>query len=211
MEKQITTVYVPTEETCTSPSWYVNKEIFDASKVTETKAYLYTPEEHAAVQEFISHFKSEGVQNELKSIQIIKSALEKSKLRMEQDAETWGDSGLLPEDPVYLAICEAIGSNKKEQINPYKDLKCNYVYDYCDPKTCNCSKSFKWKQEHEAALSKEDKGGNGWISVEDRFPPDYERVLFLDSRDNNINLGYFVWSQTPDSHITHWQKLPPKP
>jgi hypothetical protein len=151
MEKQITTVYVPTNED-TSLYLVSRKTTYSQPnillKLQETQAYLYTPEEHAAVQEFISHFKSEGVQNELKSIQAIKSALEKSKLRMEQDAETWGDSGLLPEDPVYLEICEALGSNKKKQINPYKDLKCNYVYDYCNPKTCNCSKSFKWKQEH---------------------------------------------------------------
>ena len=35
-------------------------------------------------------------------------ALKKSKERMEQDADTWGDTGLLPEDPVYLSICEAL-------------------------------------------------------------------------------------------------------
>jgi hypothetical protein len=50
-----------------------------------------------------------------------------------------------------------------------------------------------------------------WINIKDQIPPDYERVLWIDDRDGFINLGYFVWSQTPVSYVTHWMKLPQKP
>jgi hypothetical protein len=33
--------------------------------------------------------------------------------------------------------------------NPYKDLPCNYVYDYCNPETCNCTKASKWSREND--------------------------------------------------------------
>lgn len=36
--------------------------------------------------------------------------------------------------------------------NPFKDLKCDYVYDYCNPQTCNCRKSSQWKGQYEALL-----------------------------------------------------------
>jgi len=49
MEKQITTVYVPTDDL----PYFIVKNIehgFIKARVTEQQAYLYTPEEHAAVQ-----------------------------------------------------------------------------------------------------------------------------------------------------------------
>jgi len=49
MEKQITTVYVPTDEA----PYFVVKDVekeFIKARVTEKEAYLYTPKEHAAVQ-----------------------------------------------------------------------------------------------------------------------------------------------------------------
>ena len=49
MEKQITTVYVPTDEAPYLVVKDVEKEFIKA-RVTEQEAYLYTPEEHAAVQ-----------------------------------------------------------------------------------------------------------------------------------------------------------------
>ena len=48
-QKQITTVYVPTDEA----PYFIVKDVekeFIKARVTEKEAYLYTPEEHAAVQ-----------------------------------------------------------------------------------------------------------------------------------------------------------------
>ena len=36
----------------------------------------------------------------------------------------------------------------KNSINPYKKMKCRYVYDYCDPEYCICIKSSKWDREN---------------------------------------------------------------
>ena len=49
MEKQIETVYVPTDEA----PYFIVKDVekeFIKARVTEQQAYLYTPKEHAAVQ-----------------------------------------------------------------------------------------------------------------------------------------------------------------
>lgn len=53
--------------------------------------------------------------------------------------------------------------------------------------------------------------GIEWIAIKDQKPADYDRVLYFDSRDGNMNVGYFVWSQTPVDYVTHWMKLPAKP
>ena len=59
MEKQITTVYVPTDEA----PYFIVKDVekeFIKARVTETKAYLYTPEEHAAAQQALSKAEDKG-------------------------------------------------------------------------------------------------------------------------------------------------------
>lgn len=53
--------------------------------------------------------------------------------------------------------------------------------------------------------------GMAWISTKDEVPKDYENVLWFDSRDNNMHVGYFVWSQTPVPYATHFMRLPAKP
>lgn len=54
----------------------------------------------------------------------------------------------------------------------------------------------------------------GWISVKDRLPKDYERILFYEGgADNKLeDVGYFVPSQSkiPD-YVTHWRPLPLPP
>ena len=50
-----------------------------------------------------------------------------------------------------------------------------------------------------------------WIDMKVSQPKDYERVLWFDSRDNFINIGYFVWSQTPVPYATFWMSLPKAP
>lgn len=50
-----------------------------------------------------------------------------------------------------------------------------------------------------------------WVAMKDKKPDDYERVLYIDSRDNAINIGYFVWSQSAADYVTYWMKLPEKP
>lgn len=46
-----------------------------------------------------------------------------------------------------------------------------------------------------------------WIPVSEKTPPDYQRVFFFDTRDNQIQIGFFVWSQTPVSYVSHWREL----
>jgi len=53
--------------------------------------------------------------------------------------------------------------------------------------------------------------GMGWIATKTQTPEDYKRVLYFDSRDGNMDVGYFVWSQTPVDYVTHWMELPAKP
>lgn len=54
-----------------------------------------------------------------------------------------------------------------------------------------------------------------WIKITEQLPPDYEPVLFVDSREsdrNKIKIGYFVPSQTTiDNYITHWMPVPELP
>ena len=76
MEKQITTVYVPTDEAPYLVVKDVEKEFIKA-RVTEQEAYLYTPEEHAAVQEALLSEWAKGVKEGLKSVQGYREALEK--------------------------------------------------------------------------------------------------------------------------------------
>lgn len=52
---------------------------------------------------------------------------------------------------------------------------------------------------------------NEWISVKDKKPEDYKTVLFFDSRDRSIGIGYFVWSQTTVYYVTHWMDVPSQP
>ena len=33
-------------------------------------------------------------------------------------------------------------------VNPYKGMRCNYFYDYCNPESCNCKKSSEWERKH---------------------------------------------------------------
>ena len=59
MEKQIETVYVPTDEA----PYFIVKDVekeFIKARVTEQEAYLYTPEEHAAAQQALSKAEDEG-------------------------------------------------------------------------------------------------------------------------------------------------------
>lgn len=50
--------------------------------------------------------------------------------------------------------------------------------------------------------------GIHWIATKDQKPPEYERVIYFDSRDKgSIGIGYFVWSQTPVDYVTHWMFL----
>lgn len=56
------------------------------------------------------------------------------------------------------------------------------------------------------------RGVNPWIPTSEKVPPDYERVFYYDSREKGeICIGYFVWSQTPVDHVTHWKPLFSKP
>lgn len=51
----------------------------------------------------------------------------------------------------------------------------------------------------------------GWISIQDKTPPDYQDVLFFDSRVKKVSYGYFVWSQSPCNYVSHWRELPLHP
>jgi len=49
-----------------------------------------------------------------------------------------------------------------------------------------------------------------FISIDDKLPEDYVDVLYLDSRDNKMHVGCFVWAQTPVSYVKEWMPLPTK-
>ena len=52
-----------------------------------------------------------------------------------------------------------------------------------------------------------------WTPInEQNKPEEYENVLYFDSRDESMHVGYFVPSQTQiPNYITHFMKLPSKP
>lgn len=53
--------------------------------------------------------------------------------------------------------------------------------------------------------------GMNWIATNSTPPPEYEQVLYFNSSIGEISVGYFVWSQSPAPHVTHWMFLPAKP
>lgn len=51
-----------------------------------------------------------------------------------------------------------------------------------------------------------------WISIKERLPKDYERVLFFDMLLKAWQTGYFVPSQSEvPEYVTHWMPLPEPP
>lgn len=53
---------------------------------------------------------------------------------------------------------------------------------------------------------------SAWVSVEDKKPSDFEKIIYFDKKDGNINVGFFVWSNPDITYtITHWQQLPNPP
>jgi hypothetical protein len=53
--------------------------------------------------------------------------------------------------------------------------------------------------------------GIQWIAMSDQKPRDYERVIWFDTRDNAVQIGYFVLSQTTVSYASHWMPIPATP
>lgn len=49
-----------------------------------------------------------------------------------------------------------------------------------------------------------------WVAMSERQPEDYKRVLWFDSRDGNVQVGYFV-KETQVPYATHWMELPQPP
>ena len=49
-----------------------------------------------------------------------------------------------------------------------------------------------------------------WVAMSKRQPEDYKRVLWFDSRDGNVQVGYFV-KETQVPYATHWMELPQPP
>lgn len=87
----------------------------------------------------------------------------------------------------------------KEEFNSYLDQ----LTDGTGFDLCKAQKAFAFKASEKFIPS--------WVSVEDRLPEDYERVLWIDKIDGNINLSYFVFSQSSHENVTHWQPLPQNP
>lgn len=49
-----------------------------------------------------------------------------------------------------------------------------------------------------------------WVAMSEQQPEDYKRVLWYDSRDGNVQVGYFV-KETQVPYATHWMELPQPP
>jgi len=59
MNKTLQTVYVPTENTIASNSWYIKKDIINVSKVKEQQAILLTQEEYDTLIQENTYLKAE--------------------------------------------------------------------------------------------------------------------------------------------------------
>jgi hypothetical protein len=59
-----------------------------------------------------------------------------------------------------VEVNKKVSSVDKNSINPYKKMKCRYVYDYCDPEYCICIKSSKWDRENNNVNTTKTFGGN---------------------------------------------------
>ncbi len=95
--------------------------------------------------------------------------------------------------------------------NPYKDLPCNYVYDYCNPSTCNCAKASEWNRQSDPlhewltfAMFKPPIGVEVLAYSPDFIHPDFNtkgiRVGFLNSDEN----GDFIsakWIDHQDTYV----------
>lgn len=55
----------------------------------------------------------------------------------------------------------------------------------------------------------------GWISVKDRLPEEYERILtydkYSDVKENRLLRSYPCVSWSYGFHVTHWMPLPESP
>ena len=131
MEKQIETVYVPTDEAPYLVVKDVEKEFIKA-RVTEQQAYLYTPEEHAAVQGY-------------------REALE--KIANEPFRYRW--EGSPKQTPKQIAQ-QSLSKEVKEFTENGTPIIGWFEYDFV-----NKTEKFVTVEERKAALSKaEDKGDN---------------------------------------------------
>lgn len=104
--------------------------------------------------------------------------------------------------------------------NPYKDLRCNYVYDYCNPETCNCSKAAKWNRENDPlhewntfAMFKPPIGEEVLAYSPEWIHPDFNpkgiRVGFLNEDEN----GEFIsakWWDYQDTYVNDDKTKPVK-
>ena len=92
----------------------------------------------------------------------MKAALITAKNRMEEDAKCWGESGLLPEDVVYSAICEAIR---------YDGAKTEFPSQPIEPMQflANQAQELKMGYEPTEEVSSKDTHKHFWGLVEDNI------------------------------------------
>lgn len=87
--------------------------------------------------------------------------------------------------------------------NPYKDLPCNYVYDYCNPDNCNCNKSSKWERDNNPSQD--------WFSFSTIKPPVGEEVLAYseewihpDFNQKGIRIGFLNGNKEGEFISAKW-------
>lgn len=193
MEKQITTVYVLTEDI---KDFYLDKwvelEWIPEGYLDKKRAYLYTPEEHAAVQGY--------------------RWVKATDFKFDENKHYWAKITLKNQEPYFCEV-HLIGPIDK---NPF--LTGNRTGHHFKDKG-------HWEEIEIldiSALSKaEDKGDNGWISVEDRLPEEQTNLLFYSTYDvvmyGFISEGSWyevyngIFCSLDSKVVTHWQPLPPKP
>ena len=199
--------------------------------VINTKAYLYTPEEHAAVQgyrEALEKISDECTRTDI-SITHIVGVVSNALSKAEDKGEVYVNGqfhkfSILP--PSSNPIATDRTTITPQHANSLDELE-SWVEESWSTQTMIwihkdqlLSKIQSLKQPDVSDINVGNMPNNGWISVEDRLPLTNKNVLIF-STDREIGEAtkgrmdidgrYFTVCGMQLFEVTHWQPLPPKP
>jgi hypothetical protein len=221
MEKQITTVYVPTSER------YINilNSVSEKGEIVKQQAYIYTPKEHAAVQGYIDTLLEIATCKRKKWYDILSDYFAKIANEALSKEEDKGEGVIKGEELFNLEQELDIPSNLRWHNSKPTTQPTNSL-DELERWVKNLEKNQRFftiiLSDDILAKIQELKhitSNNGWISVEDRLPEVGEWYLvnttkrgviesFYDSKDLWLTIqGDLRENET----ITHWQPKPTPP